>query len=83
MEAMTKKKGVSKGPAYLSTHPADDERIAKQNEWMDSALQVHLVLVVALLPLLSLVGVFSYSTVPTRFPRFGLCAKNVGFESLI
>ncbi|CAN0288853.1 unnamed protein product [Pylaiella littoralis] len=39
MEAMTKKKGVSKGPAYLSTHPADDERIAKQNEWMDSALQ--------------------------------------------
>lgn len=33
-------KGVQKGSAYLSTHPADDERIAKQKEWMDSALQV-------------------------------------------
>ncbi|CAN0395624.1 unnamed protein product, partial [Ectocarpus sp. 8 AP-2014] len=40
MEATTKEKGISKGPAYLSTHPADAERIAKQKEWMDSAIQV-------------------------------------------
>ena len=40
MEAMAKKKGIKKGSAYLSTHPADDERIAKQNEWMDTAIQV-------------------------------------------
>ncbi|CBJ29012.1 metallopeptidase Oma1 [Ectocarpus siliculosus] len=39
MEATTKEKGISKGPAYLSTHPADAERIAKQKEWMDSAIQ--------------------------------------------
>lgn len=40
MEATTEKKGISKEPAYLSTHPADAERIAKQKEWMDSAIQV-------------------------------------------
>eukprot|EP00904_Undaria_pinnatifida_P004708 jgi/Undpi1/14238/HiC_scaffold_9.g03887.m1 len=39
MKAEAKRRGVSKGSAYLSTHPADDDRIAKQEEWMDSALQ--------------------------------------------
>ncbi|CAM9300210.1 unnamed protein product [Laminaria digitata] len=39
MKALGEKRGVSKGSSYLSTHPADDERIAKQNEWMDSAVQ--------------------------------------------
>ncbi|CAM9336463.1 unnamed protein product, partial [Ascophyllum nodosum] len=39
MNATAKKKRIMKGPAYLSTHPADEERIAKQREWMDSALQ--------------------------------------------
>ncbi|CAB1121175.1 unnamed protein product [Ectocarpus sp. CCAP 1310/34] len=39
MEARTKKMGISKGPAYMSTHPADAERIAKQREWMVSAIQ--------------------------------------------
>ncbi|CAM9503141.1 unnamed protein product [Ectocarpus fasciculatus] len=39
MEATEKKKGISKAPAYLSTHPAGAERIAKQKEWMDSAVQ--------------------------------------------
>ena len=41
MEALGKQKGVKKGSVYLSTHPADDERIAKQKEWMDSAIQVN------------------------------------------
>lgn len=40
MEALGKRNGVKKGSVYLSTHPAGDERIAKQKEWMDSALQV-------------------------------------------
>lgn len=40
MKAEQKKRGVSKGSPYLSTHPADDDRIAKQEEWMDAALQV-------------------------------------------
>lgn len=39
MKAEQKKRGVSKGSPYLSTHPADDDRIAKQEEWMDAALQ--------------------------------------------
>lgn len=40
MKAEGKKRGVSKGSPYLSTHPADDDRIAKQEEWMDAAVQV-------------------------------------------
>lgn len=33
-------KNKAQTPAYASTHPTDDERIAKQTEWMDSAQQV-------------------------------------------
>lgn len=33
-------KDMAKGPAYISTHPSDDERIAKQMEWMFHAEQV-------------------------------------------
>ena len=40
MKAEQAKRGVSKGSPYLSTHPADDDRIAKQEEWMDAAVQV-------------------------------------------
>lgn len=32
-------KQKARTPAYASTHPTDDERIAKQTEWMDSAEQ--------------------------------------------
>lgn len=51
MEMLVEESGAEREPEYLSTHPGCDARIARQKEWIDSALQVNHVKVQASLNL--------------------------------